>query len=91
MNWVKFLADCRKIAIAVALLALLYSTFLMPNLVTFAFFLPILILPEEFVVLSAGGIRNPAGLTFLGWIAAIAYSFLISCLIVWLYDKIKKK
>ena len=49
--------------------------------------------PSEFGELITSGTLSPISSAFnvLGWILNVVYWYLLSCLIVWIYDKIKKR
>ncbi|MFH8132386.1 MAG: hypothetical protein QW321_02145, partial [Candidatus Aenigmatarchaeota archaeon] len=61
----------------------------LPFYISFLIFFPFWFLESmvsnSLYVYSAGGIRNPIGLTPLGWVITILYSYFITCVIVWVY------
>ena len=97
MNLKKFLKpDWRKILITPIFFVLLYllriSSILpeqLGRMVLIVFFFPLLL---TFGSCTIGGAVNLAcQLGILGLIANIFYLYFISCFIIWIYDKVKKK
>jgi len=96
MDWKEFLKPTKeKIVVSIIVGLLLYFAApytIQKNILGFIY-IPILILPILLLGITCGGDFCVGGLLEYGLlvIVGIIYTYLISCFIVWIYDKVKKR